>query len=565
LHRQLHPSAGEAIMLDQFHDPLTAVAELIKITTSLSTEKNLNQLLHMIVTSARKLTHADGGRVYILDRTKRYLYAEVCQNDTTSESMKSLPPIPLFREDGRRNIANVCAYCAFAGKLVNIPDVYKYSGFDFNDTYSYDQFFRYRTTSVLAVPLRNYEGITIGILQLVNCLDPVIEKTIPFPTTLESLVTAFASQAAVAIDNVQLISQNRHLIELLNHTNEALEEENRQLREQLEGKHRFADIIGNSPPMQKVFSLMSKVLDSDATVLLHGETGTGKELIASAIHYNSQRREGIFVAQNCAALPEHLLESELFGYRRGAFTGATTDKKGLIEIAHKGTLFLDEISDMPLGMQAKLLRVLQDREVRPLGSVTSSKVNIRVIAATNADLQAKVSAGEFREDLYYRLCVFPIHIPPLRERQEDVPLLLYHFLKIYAQQYHKHISGFSPRALDLLLQYTYPGNIRELKNLVERAVLLCEHGGSIVPDHLPVQMIQQEPEINWQAHREVASASSLPAMVKQFEASLIEQKLKEYQWNQTRTAQALSVSRRTLIAKMQRYNIRRNSAFPESN
>lgn len=550
-------------MPNHFHDPLTTVEELIKITTSLSTERDLHRLLQMIVTSARKITHADGGRIYILDRTKRYLYVEVCQNDSINESPKHLPHIPLFEESGSRNVTNVCAYCAFTGKLVNLPDIYQYSGFDFRLTYEQDTLFRYRTNSMLVIPLRNHEGLTIGILQLINCLDPETHKVGPFPQKLEGIVTAFASQAAVAIDNVQLINQNRHLIELLNHTNRALEEENRQLRNTIEKKFRFTEIIGQSPRMQQVFLLMEKILDSDATVLLRGETGTGKELIATAIHYNSHRRKGAFVAQNCAALPEHLLESELFGYRKGAFTGATTDKKGLIEVAHGGTLFLDEIGDMPLGMQAKLLRVLQEKEVRPLGSVQSIKVNIRVIAATNADLQEKVTAGEFREDLYYRLCVFPIEIPPLRERREDILTLLNHFLRFYAEQYQKEIVGFSPKALDILLQYDYPGNIRELKNLVERAVLLCENGGSIVPEHLPGQLIPAEQERDLQPVQTEERTISLPEMVKQFEASLIEQKLREHQWNQTKTARALCVPRRTLIAKMQRYNIKKHSSLVE--
>lgn len=560
-------------MLDRFNDPLLAVEELIKITTSLSTERDLNRLLDMILTSARKITHADAGRVYVLDRTKRNLYVEVCQNDSKQESKHDIPSIPLFVDD-RRNSANICAYCAFSGRLVKVPDVYKYSGFDFSDTHQYDKLYRYHTMSVLAVPLINHEGITIGILQILNSLDPATKQVLPFPEKLEGIVTAFASQAAVAIDTVQLISQNKYLIELLNHTNQALEEENRSLRDKIQSQYRFSEIIGQSPRMQQVYSLMEKILDSDATVLLSGETGTGKELIATAIHHNSRRRTGEFVAQNCAALPESLLESELFGYRRGAFTGATTDKKGLIEVANGGTLFLDEIGDMPLGMQAKLLRVLQEREVRPLGGIKSIKVDIRVISATHCDLLEKVAAGEFREDLYYRLCVFPIDIPALRERKEDLPALLDHFLKIYSEQYRKEITGFTPTAIDSLLLYDYPGNIRELKNLLERAVLLCDNGGSILPEHLPAHLTQDkrahfkmiEPHENDPALHEDTGLNpiegeeqytNLGEMVKHFEASIIEQKLKEYNWDRARAAKALNVPLRTLTEKVNRYHIKK--------
>jgi sigma-54-dependent transcriptional regulator len=311
---------------------------------------------------------------------------------------------------------------------------------------------------------------------------------------------------------------------------------------------------------------MEKILDSNATVLLRGETGTGKELVARAIHANSSRRHGEFVAQNCAALPEHLLESELFGYRRGAFTGATADKKGLIEVASGGTLFLDEIGDMPLGMQAKLLRVLQEKEVRPLGSVKSSQVDLRVVAATHCDLQDQVAAGEFRADLYYRICVFPIDIPPLRDRKEDLPALLDYFLKMSCEQYKKSVMGYAPEALDCLLGYEYPGNIRELKNLVERAVLLCDEHSSIFLEHLPAQLIDTHqigavehaaPDAGRGSPADDEDQDGLVVSVRHFEASRIEQTLKDHNWNQTRTAEALKLPRRTLIEKMRRYNIKR--------
>ena len=308
--------------------------------------------------------------------------------------------------------------------------------------------------------------------------------------------------------------------------------------------------------MRKVFALLKKVINTDATVLLRGETGTGKELIAQAVHYNSNRKKQEFVAQNCAALPETLLESELFGYVKGAFSGANADKTGLIELADGGTLFLDEIGDMPIGLQAKLLRVLQEKEVRPLGSTQTRKVNIRVVAATHCDLQEKIRAGEFREDLYYRLCVFPIELPPLHQRREDLPALLQHFISDFSERYDKDIIGISPAALDHLLHYDYPGNIRELRNVMERAVLMCESGASILPEHLAAEIVQSVAPASEELFQNLDNGNLRDA-VALFEAKLIERKLQAHDWNQTRTAVELSISRRTLIDKIQRHHIQR--------
>jgi sigma-54-dependent transcriptional regulator len=535
-------------------DPLVVIEEFVKVTTSLSTERDLHRLLDMIVSSARRLTGSEAGRIYSLDRTKQYLVLEVSQNDRVRAHRERLPPIPLMVGD-RRNDTNIRVYCAFSGKVVQVADAYRYTGFDFGDVYAYDRTAGYRTQSVLVVPLRNHEGVTIGVLELVNIRPPGTGRLENFQQELEKTVAAFASQAAVAIDNVQLIEQKRHLIEVLETANRNLEEENRQLRESIRRERPFFAIIGDCSAMRRVFDLMDKVRDSSATVLVRGETGTGKELVARAIHENSPRKSGPFVAQNCAALPAELLESELFGYRKGAFTGANSDRKGLIEAAHGGTLFLDEIGDMPVGLQAKLLRVLQDGEVRPLGGLENRKVEVRVIAATHCDLEEKIRAGQFREDLYYRLCVFPIDLPPLRERRADLPALLHHFLGEYSEHYGKEVSGFSPAAMEAFLEYGYPGNIRELKNLVERAVLLCVKGGNILQEHLPPGVAQTARASALHAGDKIGRLG-LKTRVGQFEASIIEQKLVECSWNQTRVAEELRISRRALIDKMQKYRIR---------
>lgn len=531
------------------------VEEFIKISTSISTERDLNRLLNMIVTSARTLTHSEGGRIYVLDNTKRNLVLEVCQNECIAREPQCLQRVPLAVGD-RHNSTNICVYAAYTGQLIKVSDVYRYSGFDFSDLYEDDRTCNYRTKSLLTVPLRSHEGVTIGVLQLLNSRDPDTNKLLSFSDDMDNLVMAFASQAAVSLDNVQLIEKNSYLIEVLDHTNQILEMENKRLLGEIEERSRFTNIVGEAESMKRVFGLLRKVIDTDATVFLRGETGTGKELIAQAVHYNSNRRKREFVAQNCAALPEGLLESELFGYVKGAFSGASADKTGLIELADGGTLFLDEIGDMPIGLQAKLLRVLQEKEVRPLGSTENRKVDVRVVAATHCDLQEKIQSSEFRQDLYYRLCVFPIELPPLKERREDLPALLQHFISDFSQRYDKDIIGISPAAMEHLLRYDYPGNIRELRNVMERAVLMCESGASILPGHLPEEIVDTVTPVADDASVNKGNGSLRDAVAR-FEAKLIERKLEALNWNQTRAAKELNISRRTLIDKIQRHNIHR--------
>ena len=268
--------------------------------------------------------------------------------------------------------------------------------------------------------------------------------------------------------------------------------ENSLLRQEIQRKYAFDQIIGQSPAMEKVFYLMEKAIESPVSVLIQGETGTGKELVARSIHYNGPRKEKSFVAQNCAALPEGLLESELFGHKKGAFTGAVADKKGLFEIAHKGTIFLDEIGDTPLPLQVRLLRVLQEGEIRRLGEGVPLKVDVRVIAATHRDLKAEMEAGRFREDLYYRILIFPIPLPPLRERKGDIPLLTEHFLRKYSQRLGKECR-ISPECLAFLDTYTFPGNVRELENEIARAMTLAPDRGSISSEYLS-DAVRQVPE-----------------------------------------------------------------------
>lgn len=277
----------------------------------------------------------------------------------------------------------------------------------------------------------------------------------------------------------ELANTNAELADALAEANERLRAENRSLRREVQARYSFEGIIGEAPPMQRVFDVTEKVAQTDASVLLSGETGTGKDLLARAIHYTGPRKERRFVAQNCGALPETLLESELFGHKRGSFTGAHADKKGLFELADGGTIFLDEIGETEPGMQVRLLRVLQDGEIRPLGSSETRKVDVRVIAATNRDLKKRVEEGLFREDLYYRLRVVEIELPPLRERATDVPTLAHHFLDAVAARMGRTFAGFSNAAMDRLVAYDWPGNVRELANEIERLAALAEPQGLI--------------------------------------------------------------------------------------
>jgi two-component system response regulator HupR/HoxA len=305
----------------------------------------------------------------------------------------------------------------------------------------------------------------------------------------------------------------------------------------------FESLIGASTGLRQAVDLARKVLDTDTTVLLLGETGTGKELFARLIHHNGPRRSAKFVAQNCGALPESLLESELFGHSRGAFTGATADRRGLFEEADGGTIFLDEVGEMSPGMQLRLLRVLQEGEIRRVGAPTSRTVNVRVLAATNTDLEADQEAGRFRKDLYYRLNVFPIRLPPLRERIEDIPTLAEHFLRVYRERARRAVPSISPEAMRCLQAYPFPGNVRELENEIERAVTLADPGRAVGLEHLSerIRSIGAKP----------ASPRTLNDAIEQLKRRMIEDALREC-GSKTRAAERLGLTRQSLQQMLRR-------------
>jgi DNA-binding NtrC family response regulator len=406
--------------------------------------------------------------------------------------------------------------------------------------------FRAEPADVIVTDQKMPEVSGLELLRAARTIDPEVAVIVVTAYgSIEDAVTAMKQGASdyltkpVNLDELlqrlERVGERRHLVR-----------ENRELREALAERHRVEGIIGDSGVMQEVLSLVRRVAASDATVLIRGESGTGKELIAKAIHQASRRAAGPLVRVNCAALPEALLESELFGHERGAFTGATTARRGRFELGHGGSLLLDEIGDVPLHLQVKLLRVLQEREIERLGGSRSIPVDVRLLAATHRDLEALVASGRFREDLYYRINVVTITVPALRERRPDIPLLVERFVQRFAEKNGKVIRGLTREARDALLRYDYPGNVRELENLIERAVVLTRDD-VIGPGDLPLGVKECEPD--------EAGDGSLPAAVEALERRLIREALDRAGGIGTRAAESLGISERVLRYKLRKYGL----------
>ena len=374
--------------------------------------------------------------------------------------------------------------------------------------------------SVACVPLRIREKL-IGAIY-------VDSRTARGRFTEESLdfLSAFANLAAIALENAQLY--------------ENLQAENKHLRNEVQRMYSFEGIIGKSRGIKEVLNRVMRIVDTDVSVLLLGESGTGKELIARAIHYNGRRKNQPFIAVNCSAIPETLLESELFGHKKGSFTGAISDKRGLFEAANGGTIFLDEIADISPAMQAKLLRVLQEREIRRVGETEKRSIDVRVISATNKDILQEVKEGRFREDLYYRLNVLPIYIPPLRERRDDIPILAEYFLRRACAEHGREITRIAPAAMERLIAYRWPGNVRELENTIERAAVLAQHD-EILPEDLGLPRYTS------------GDLFESGMTLEEFERRLVLQTLEEVGGNRTRAAERLGVSVRWIQYRLKEW------------
>ncbi|PJE01705.1 MAG: transcriptional regulator [Leptospira sp.] len=371
-----------------------------------------------------------------------------------------------------------------------------------------------------------------------------------------------------------IISQTIKINKLVDEAKKEISRENIQLKRELKNKYRFGSLIGKASNMEKLFEKIQIVADSRASILITGESGTGKEMIASSIHYNSSRSENPFVKINCAAIPENLLESELFGHKKGSFTGAVADKKGKFELADTGTIFLDEIGEMDLNLQSKLLRVLQEREIEAVGSVKTKKIDVRIIAATNANLEDLIAQKKFRPDLYYRLNVVNLHTPALRDRTEDIPLLINHFIEKYTKDNSKEIRGLTRDAIKILLKYNWPGNVRELENVIERAVVLSQGDTLDVEDFSEISEKMVTPEIRQEpissdsselvdvssgtfssSHLDTLDGRAMEAIVNEVEARMIQYAMKKFRYTKTRVAKFLGINRNTLDKKIKELNI----------
>jgi two-component system response regulator AtoC len=381
------------------------------------------------------------------------------------------------------------------------------------------------------------------------------EATVIVMSAYGSVDLAIEAMKAGAYDYIQKPFKPEELLLTLRKADEreSLRRENRALKQEIRDKARFEELLAKSPEMQAVFKTVSKIADFKTTALITGESGVGKELIARAIHQRSSRKNAPFVAVNCGAIPENLLESELFGYRRGAFTDAVADRTGLFEQANGGTLLLDEIGELPLSLQVKLLRVLQEETIRRLGDNKDLKIDVRILAATHRDLAAETAAGRFREDLFYRINVLTIRIPSLRERREDIPILLDHFIARNNIRLSTQIRGLAPDARKVLLEYAWPGNVRELENTIERAMVLAE-SDLITKEDLPERIREADDAVQAQL---ASGELSIKKTVRAIEEILIRRALEKTKGNRTRAAEVLEISHRALLYKIKDYQIDR--------
>ena len=518
---------------------------------------DIDQVLTVLLNEVQNLLNITGASIWLKDKERGDI---ICRQAAGIHVEK-------VRGYHLKQKAGIAGWVSASGQSVIVSDTREDCRYDIGVEQKMEIEFR----SMLSVPLFA-RGNAIGTIQVVDMAPN------RFKTSHQTLLEALAGNAAVAIDNAQLFSDLKKQTDMLLETNIKLEQEI-DLRKKVEGKlleykqqlekkverqaveldrslnalaevrgavkvgHRLGKIIGKSEPMQKIYALIKDLADMSTTVLITGESGTGKELVAGALHTKAQRKDHPFVTVNCSALSESVLECELFGHVKGAFTGAYKDKIGRFQKAADGAIFLDEIGDVSLGFQKRLLRVLQEREFERLGDITTLSMGARVIAATNQNLLEKVDKGEFRQDLYYRLKVVEIKLPPLHERKEDIPLLIHHFLNNFNGEMEKKIEGVSPEVLRILMAYHWPGNIRELRNTLEHICILCK-GTTIVEEDLPS---------DFSVHDKLYDQPRSQPLPGDRETLL--KALEQVKWNKTRAAEILGISRRTLYRRLKEYKI----------
>jgi Nif-specific regulatory protein len=484
----------------------------------LNQENNCNAFFQLIRDEACRRLEAEVTSVFLLDTERQELWFPLQENGQ------------MLRLDARLGIAG---NCVATGEVLNVQDVQSDSRF----FPGIDLHTKRRTRTLLAVPLRMATGEIFGVFEALN------KKGKAFSSRDEKLAQALVDEISIPLQKIKRMEQ-------LQHERHRLEEENAQLWKEVEGRFSTQSLLGNSLPMQRLVRVIDQIQDSSVDVLITGENGTGKELVAKAIHYSSPRGRHPFVAINCAALPENLIESELFGIGRGTATGVEA-RIGKFEQAHKGTLFLDEIGDLGLKAQAKVLRVLQERVVEPVGERRQVPINIRVVAATNTNLEEAIKKGTFREDLYYRLKVVHIQTPALREIPADIPLLANYFLDQHCKEMGIPRKKLASAAMLRLVEYDWPGNMRQLSNEMKRAAVMVR--ASTISDDalaLPIKRAEQSANIP-----EGLGKKSLPEILGELEEQIIKDTLMACQFNQVRTAEQLGISRQGLIKKINRYHI----------
>jgi len=536
--------------LERLRRERSNLLRLQRITRALNSEHDVVRLLELILDSAVELTDAERGFLIVGEgealriRVARNFDRETVENPEFSIS---------------RSIAERVFRSGKPVLALNAQEDERFQGTASVDTLG--------LRSLLCVPLR-IKDRSLGTVYLDNRLHKGV-----FSDEDLRLLETLADQAAIALENADLVRDlkaskeevealNRALSERVRSQSVELSEVRRILtssRDELRTRHRYEDIIGRSGRMQEVFRLLDRVIDSDVPVFIHGESGTGKELVAKAIHFNGPRADGPFVSENCAAVPETLLESELFGYMKGAFTGAIADKKGLFELAQGGTLFLDEVGNMSPEMQKKLLRVLQERELRRVGGKRMIPFDVRIISASNRDPKEMVARGELREDLYFRLQVITVEVPAVRERREDIPLLVEHFLRKFTKEEDRGRLAIPSEVMERLLEYSWPGNVREIENEVRRLVTLAEDAISLALLSPHIREGREQFRV-----RDSGPVRDLNALVEEVERLEILKALEHCRGNKTKAAEALGISRFTLQRKLEKYGMSARSAGDET-